>query len=346
MKKVLLLLLVCLLLCFTGCKKVNKVETVPNVETKDHITIGFSIDTFVIERWRRDCDVFVNRAKELGAEVIVQNAGNDIIEQIAQIKYMIDKNVDVLVIVPKEDNAFTEVLQKAKAKNIPVISYDRLIRNADIALYLTIDSYTVGKYMAESLAEQIPSGNLICLYGAKEDFNMQLLDNAVTDTLERYPGLKIIATEYADNWNYDLAYQKMSALLDQGLEPDGVICGNDAVAETVLHALSEHKLGGKVYVTGQDADIAGCQRVVEGKQLITVYKPITALASEAATWACSLATGNNRSIEETSSQVINNGFGDVPVIWLEPILINKDNIDEVIIDGGFHTHEEVYRNVQ
>lgn len=351
-KKVLFGLSVMILaLLLAGCKgKSGKTEEPAPKEDKP-ITIGFSIDTFVIERWRRDCDVFVNKAKELGAEVIVQNAGNDISQQINQIKYMIDKNVDALVIVPKEADAFSEVLQKAKAKNIPVISYDRLIRNADVALYLSIDSGKVGRFMAEYLANSLQEQNkdesqVICLYGSQEDYNMQLVDKAVTEVFSSFPKIKIIAKDYAENWNYDIAYQKMIAFLDSGLLPDGVICGNDAVAETVLHALSEHQLGDKVLVTGQDADIAGCQRVVEGKQLMTVYKPITSLASEAASWAYRLATGGLLSGDDEIIGTINNGTCNVPVIWLDPVPVVAENMDEVIVQGGFHTHEEVYRNVK
>lgn len=329
---------------FASCSKQEPQQKTVRQKTERNITIGFSIDTFIIERWQRDCDVFIATANSLSADVIVQTAGNSAENQNKQIQYLIERGVDALVIVPKEADSLSDVLKLAKAGNIPVIAYDRLIRGADISLYITIDSKRVGELMAESLTARVPEGNYICIYGAQEDYNMQMATQGVHNVFERYTDIHVLAEYYTPDWNFDMAYSKMSELLDRGSIPDAVICGNDALAERVLHALAEHHISG-VAVAGQDADIAGCQRIVEGVQTMTVYKPITILARKAAENAVSLAKQNTPT-DGRITIVMNNGFMDVPTILLEPITVTKENIDEVIVQSGFHTKSEVYRTVQ
>ncbi len=308
---------------------------------KKNITIGFSIDTFIIERWRRDLDVFMEAAAEEGAQVIVQNAGNSETEQINQIKYLIDQNVDALVIVAKRADSLTEVLAKAKAKNIPVISYDRLIRNADVSLYVTVDSRQVGTLMTQALLEKAPKGGWFCIYGNEDDFNMAMIDQGVRNSLDGKP-VSVQLKYYTKDWNYDLAYQKMSDLLDSKLIPDAVLCGNDAIAESVIRALREHALS-TVPVAGQDADIAGCQRVVQGTQTATVYKPITELARLSARYACRLARGEKAADLPGVTETMDNGMRQVPACFIQPVLVTAENMDEVVIQSGFHSHDEIYR---
>ncbi len=305
------------------------------------ITIGFSIDTFVIERWRRDLDVFTETAALGGARVIVQNAGNSESEQINQIKYLIDQNVDVLVIVAKRADSLTEVLAKAKAKNIPVISYDRLIRNADVSLYMSVDSRKVGTLMAQALLEKTPVGNWYCIYGNEDDFNMSLIDQGVRNSLDDRP-VSIQVKYYTKDWNYDLAYGKMTELLDRNQIPDAVICGNDAVAESVIRSLREHHLN-TIPGVGQDADIAGCQRVVQGIQTATVYKPITDLARLSALYACRLARGEKAADLPGVTETLDNGTLQVPTCFISPVLVTAENMDEVVVQSGFHSHDEIYR---
>ena len=337
----------CLVL-FAGCSK-KEINKSAESQDKKNLTIGFSIDSFVIERWRRDCDIFIAAAKEYGASVIVQNAGNSIDEQIKQIKYLIDQNIDVLVIVPKNASSLTDVIQKAHAKNIPVISYDRLILDAPIDLYVTIDTKKVGTLMAEELCKIKPKGNWFCIYGADEDYNMQMLKEGVLSAVKlinarAHNDIKIDMEYFTAGWNYDLSYKKMNEMLEANRIPEAVICGNDAIAENILRALSEHRIN-NVAVSGQDADIAACQRIVENKQTITVYKTITQLAKSAAECACILARGKPKISIITGNSTINNGYGEVPVLWLDPQVVTKENIEDVIIKNGFHTREEVYRNI-
>ena len=333
MKKI-LVALISLSLCFISCsnKKQTQVGT-SAFQSEKRITIGYSIDTLAIERWRRDCDVFLNTAKELNADVIVQNAGNSIEGQIKQIEYLITRKVDVIVIVAKKDDSLTDVIKLARSKGIPVIAYDRLIRNADISLYMTIDSSLVGELMAKELIKQKAFGTWYCIYGSKEDYNMEMINNGIKRVIAGSP-VKIGYIYYTPGWNYDLSYKEMTRLLKDGKIPDVVISGNDAVANSVIQAISEICPNEEITIAGQDADIAGCQNVVNGKQLVTIYKPITQLAEQAARCAVKLSQGQTPEELGMTTQVINNGYADIPVVYLTPTAVTKDNIDEVVIKIG------------
>jgi len=348
-KRLTFLLLLFTAITFNACTKKTsqriRADKKAEAEATNKKTIGFSIDTLAIERWQRDLDVFINKAKEMNAEVIVQNAGNNIEEQKRQLMYLLDRNVDVIVVLPKDAEAMTESIQKIKSRNIPVISYDRLILNADIDLYVTINSEHVGELMAKGLRGTTLGVNWFCILGSEEDYNMTLIQRGINKILYGSP-IHIAHTFYTSGWNYDLAYQEMIRLIKNNQIPDAIVCGNDAVAQSVISALNLYYKDVHIPICGQDADIVACQYIVEGKQDFTIYKPITKLAEMAAEYAVNLA--NNKSIEDFVPDIeyINNGIADVPVVWLEPLLVNKSNIDEVIIESGFHTRGEVYHEHQ
>jgi len=313
-----------------------------NTENKsEKITVGFSIDTLAIERWQRDLDVFINKLKELGADVIVQNAGNSVEEQNRQLLYLLERNVNVVVVLPKDADTLTESIQKIKSKGIPVISYDRLIFNADIDLYLTIDSQKVGEYMGHGMLTRCSGTKWFEILGSEDDYNMTLIENGIFNALKNTP-ITISHKFYTSGWNYDLSYQEMSRLLASKNIPDAVICGNDAVAASVIQAISRYSNDSKITVCGQDADIAACQYIVQGKQAFTIYKPINQLAELTAEFAVYLARHEDITTKGYQIKPINNGFGSIPAIWLEPVLVDKNNIDEVIIGSGFHSYPSVY----
>ncbi len=330
---------------FSGCDKKNTASVTDRntlVAKENPLTIGFSIDTLAIERWRRDCDIFLNTAKDLGADVIVQNSGNSVDIQNQQIEYLVRRGVKTIVVVPKDAESLGESIRLARNKGIAVISYDRLLRNTPIDIYVTIDSQAVGTLMARELLKKYPYGSWFCIYGPKEDYNMTLIRRGVEGVLKN-SHVNIPFIYYTNGWNYDLSYSKMVELLKNGNIPDAVIAGNDAVADSVIHAIAEYAPGKDIGVAGQDADIAGCQNVVSGKQTVTIYKPITELAARAAQIAVALAQG--KSVEECAETngSIDNGSGEIPVLWLHPTAVNSSNMDDVIIKSGFHTREEIYR---
>lgn len=330
-----------LVITFLGCSEDNE-PTYQGNETENNIKIGLSFDSFVIERWQRDRDVFVYTAEELGAEVNVQNANGVVEKQISQIEYFIEKKMDVIVIIAVDSKACREVVDKAKEAGIKIVAYDRLLINSGVDLYISFDNEKVGTLMAQTLKDNVPEGgNIITIFGPTTDHNVQLVEQGYREVMED-ANLNVIYSVNAVNWLAEEAYYAVNEALLETSQINGVFCGNDNLATEAVRALSENRMAGSVVVTGQDADLAACQRIVEGTQTMTVYKPVDKLAKAAAEYAVKLAKGESIEISTT----INDGIWDVPYVKLEPIGVNKDNIDEVIIDGGFQNREDVYLNVQ
>ncbi len=310
----------------------------------DKIILGLVIDGLVIERWQEDRDIFVSKARELGAEVIVRNANEDTERQVEQVYTIIEEGIDVLIIIPYDRDGLSQCIRAAKKKGIKVIAYDRLIKDADIDAYVAFNSVRVGQLMAGVLYEQVPEGNYIIINGSQKDNNSYLFNSGFKLALKE--GLdsnqvRIIDEVWADDWREDESYNTVSKAIREGKRIDAVIGGNDRLAEGALKALSENRLADDVYVVGHDAELSACQRIVEGLQLATVYKPIRVLAEGAAELAVNMAKGVAIEYEHT----IDNGKKQVPFIRYEPTLVTKDNMMDSVIKDQFHTVEEVYRNV-
>ena len=325
-----------------GCTTKENDVGVNSEKEEDTINIGMSFDSFVIERWQRDRDVFVSTAKEMGAEVNVQNANGDIEEQKRQIQYFIEQGVDVIVIICIDAETLSEEVKKAKNAGIKVIAYDRIIRDADIDLYISFDNYMVGTQMGETLvASGVGEGsNIIMIGGSLTDYNVPALEEGFVNVMDEN-GVTISDSIHCDGWKAEIASEYVYSNLDKISDADAIMCGNDNIASKVVSVLSEQRLAGEIPVTGQDAVLEACQRIVEGTQLMTIYKPVDLLAKKAAECAIKLAKGEDLGTDKT----MNNGNYDVPYISLEPIPVTKDNIDETIINSGFHSKEDVYLNV-
>lgn len=333
-------LILALALCGCGqAESGRKGET----DGEDKIQIGMSFDSFVIERWQRDRDVFVSVAKELGAEVNVQNANGVAEEQKKQIDYFIKKGMDVIVIIAIDPASLRESVDKAKDAGIKVVSYDRLIDDADVDLYISFDNEMVGEMMARALlAEGIGGGNVIMIGGSPTDNNVPLVEGAFKRVMAKHR-VSILDSVHADNWRAEEAASYIYANPDMVVKADAIMCGNDDLATQVVRALAETRRAGNMLVVGQDADLAACQRIVEGTQAMTVYKPVERLATRAAEAAVALAKGEEIAGEDV--MMMDSGAYRIPYIGLEPISVDRGNIDEVIIGSGFHLKEDVYLNV-
>lgn len=306
----------------------------------EKIQIGMIFDNFIMERWQRDRDVFVSTAKELGAEVNVQNANSSVDEQITLMEYFIKKKVDAIVLIPIDSVPLVPYVKKAQDAGIKVISYDRLVVGTVPDLYISFDNKSVGTLMAQMLSSRLASGDktlMIC--GPVTDNNVAQVEAGFKEVmLEK--NIDILEVYYADEWKAEhaAAYIRQNSRLAGQI--NGLMCGNDNLAEQAIAALAELRLAGEIYVTGQDADLAACQRIVEGTQYMTVYKPVEKLAARAAQETVKLVrTGETESERFTAAD-----GAEVPYIRLEPVGVTADNMKEIIIDGGFHLKEDVYLN--
>lgn len=319
----------------TGC---GRGDNKPTGAADDRIKIGFSFDNFVVERWQRDRDVFVSTAKELGAEVNIQNANGDVQRQIENIQYFIDKEMDVIVIVPIQADSLKDIVKKAKDKGIKVIAYDRPVMNGDVDLYITFDNELVGKYMGVAIGGKLDYGDKVMMVcGSYDDNNVHLVENGFRVQMMA-AGVEIIDVAYMENWKAELVEGYLYEHMVLVSQVKGIMCGNDDLAREVIHFLSENRMAGEVYVVGQDADLGACQRIVADLQLMTVFKSVEQLAREAAECAVKLAKGEDLGCEN----IFFDGRYDVPYIGLTPVPVTKENMDEIIIDSGFHLREDVY----
>ncbi|MBG9545598.1 ribose ABC transporter substrate-binding protein [Cytobacillus firmus] len=310
---------------------------------KKPIKIGFSMDTLLEERWLKDRDLFKEAIEELGAEVEIMAAnGNDAV-QISQAETLIKQRVDLLVVVPHNAEATASIVKKAHEAGIKVISYDRLVKNADIDLYISFDNEKVGELQAKSITKLVPKGKFVYIGGAITDHNAHLFKRGVFNVLQPLidkGDIQIVYDQWSRDWTPANAFVNMEeALKANQNQIDAVIAANDATAGGAIQALAVQGMAGKIPVAGQDAELAGAQRIIRGTQTMTVYKPIGTLTKEAAELAVRIAKGEQ--VETTRK--INNGKIEVPSVLLSPIAVDKHNMDSTIIADGFHSRDEVYK---
>lgn len=338
-----LALMLTLGLTLGGCGMKDQDSEPDTQPDDDRIEIGITFDSFVIERWQRDRDVFVAAAQELGANVNVQNANGSLEEQQRQIQYFIDKKVDVIVVIQVADEGGTlrDAVADAHRAGIPVVAYDRQIMNARADLYISFNNEAVGRLMGEHMREHLGgTGQILQICGPMADNNVP----QVMTGFEKAIGgsdLSITLTEHAAGWRAETGFNVTSSYLGAMPEPDGIMCGNDSIAGQAIWALSEHRLAGGICVVGQDADLDACQRIVEGTQCMTVYKPVEKLARRAAELAVDLARGEELKVQRT----ISDGSSFIPYECLEPIAVTKDNMEEVIA-GKYHEASDIFLNIK
>ena len=305
--------------------------------------IGFSIDDLRVERWARDRDYFNAAAEKLGAKVFVQSADASEQRQIAQIENLISRGVDVLVIVPYNATVLNNAIREAKKAKIKVLSYDRLILNADIDAYISFDNAKVGELQAEGVVALKPKGNYYLLGGAPTDNNAKMLREGqmkVLQPLVDKGDIKIVGKQWVKDWSASEALTIVeNALTANGNKIDAIVASNDGTAGGAIQALTAQKLSGKVPVSGQDADLAAVKRVIAGTQAMTVYKPLKLIAQEAAKLAVQLV----RNEKPAYNSVYDNGAKKVDTLLLKPVPLTKANIN-LLVDDGFYTKAQLSTN--
>lgn len=335
------LLLALLAACVKGPESTNTGRT---AKSGGPVRIGFSMDTLKEERWQRDKALVEQRCKESGAVCEVQVANGSDADQIKQCENFLTKGVDVLIVAPHNGQIAASIVEAAHKQNVPVISYDRLIRNADVDLYVSHQVVRIGQMQAQYALDHAPKGNYVLIGGSETDNNALLLMEGQMSVLQPASDkgqIKIVAKRYAREWLASEALRIMEdALTKNNNDIQAVVASNDGTAGGAISALPP-QLVGKILVTGQDAALDAVQRVVEGKQTMTVYKPIQPLAFAAVDAAIKLARGEKVDAKDT----INNGRKDVPAMLFEPMVLDKSNVMQTVIKDGYHKLEDVYKNV-
>jgi D-xylose transport system substrate-binding protein len=255
---------------------------------------------------------------------------------------MLTKGVDVLIVAPHNGEIAASIVEAAHRRGVPVISYDRLIRNSDVDLYISHQLEQVGEMQGNYALKLEPKGNYVLIGGSPTDFNAQLLRRGQMKVLQPAidrGDIKIISQQFAREWKAEEALRLTEdALTRTGNKIDAIVASNDGTAGGAISALEAAGLAGKVVVTGMDAQKDAIQRVVRGTQTMTVWKPIEPLAHSAVDAAVKLA----RKEPVATTSKVNNGKIDVPAILLEPVVVDKSNVDDTVIKAGYHKREEIY----
>ncbi|MGC2480042.1 MAG: substrate-binding domain-containing protein [Candidatus Sulfotelmatobacter sp.] len=304
------------------------------------IKIGFSIEDMKGERWQTDLDEFQLRAHELGGAVVTRSANGDDDLQFRQIKELLKGGIDVLVFLPHDTSKAGRIVEAAHAKHVPVISYDRLA-NAPVDLYVGFDLFSVGLEQAQSLVDRAPKGNYLLLGGSLLDANSKVVragQMKVLQPLIDRGDIDAIADLWVPEWSATEAYIMVTKELNKlKAAPTAIVASNDAIAGAAIQALEDKGWSGSVLVSGQDADLAAIERIFDGSQLMTAYKPVRDEARAAAEAAIKLA----RHEDVESRAEVPNGTLTTKAILLTPICVTQENVKQTVLKDGFQKLEVV-----
>lgn len=336
--------------CSSGPQGTNQTTSSNGQTTKDpnkKIKIGFAMDTQKEARWVRDREAFEAHCKKLNLDCVVTVADNKADKQANDVDNLLTQQVDVLVIAPHDATQAASMVEKAKKQGVPVISYDRLINSDQIDLYVSHQVPVIGRKIAEYALQKVPKGNYVMVYGASTDNNAVIMKKEELSILQPAidkGDIKIVADQFITDWKPDEALKFVENALTQNADKvDAVVVSNDGMAGGAVSALDQKKLAGKVIVTGQDADTPALQRIAEGKQSMTVYKPIIPLAEAAVNAAVKLA--KKEPLSEAKPFMNDALKKEVPSILLEVVVVDKENLMTTVIKDGWAKFDEVYANV-
>jgi D-xylose transport system substrate-binding protein len=291
---------------------------------------------------------FVNKMKELcsGCEIIYSNADQDASKQQQQAEAALTQGAKVLVLDPVDSASAAAIVTRAQQSKVPVISYDRLILNSKPDYYISFDNVQVGKLQGQSLVDKLKkdgkSGSIVMINGAPTDNNAKLFKQGAHSVIDG-SGFKVAKEYDTPDWSPDKAQSEMeqaiTALGKNGFV--GVYSANDGNAGGIVAAMKSNGVDPKkIPITGQDAELAGIQRIVAGEQYMTVYKAIKPEAEAAATLANDLLNGKQPEAGMVNGKT-NNGQADIPSVLLKPVAVTVDNINDTIIKDGFWKASEI-----
>ncbi len=305
------------------------------VKPAKKIKIGVSLPTQRDERWVRDAEKMKEVAKAEGIDLKMQVCDNDASKQMSQCENLIASGIDILILAPHDATSAAAIVDNAKAAGLKVISYDRLVLDSDVDLYVSFDNFEVGRLMGEYLVARVPKGNYVVFAGAPTDNNAKLYRDgalSVIKPLADKGDIKIVSDQWITDWQPTIAMNlTQNALTANNNKIDAIVAPNDNTAGGIIQALEQVGLAGKVPVTGQDAEDTAVQRIQKGTQTMTVFKDTKEQAADAIHAAIKMVRGE----DPGATSKVNNRKKDVPSILLKPIVVDKSNVDDVLIKSGF-----------
>lgn len=300
--------------------------------------VAFLLPENVTPRWEgSDAPTFKQALEKLvpGVQIDVLNALNDPSKQQAQAEAELTKGAKVLVIAAVDQKAAAVIVNEANAQHVPVIAYDRLIRNSPLAYYVSFDSVSVGKAEASWMADHTKEGaRLVIINGSPTDDNAHLVNqgiHSVLDPLFQSKSRSLVGEEWTPGWDPTKAQNEMEQILTKANNKvDGVVSANDGMAGGIIAALRAQEMAGTVKTTGQDASLEGVQNVLLGTQGVTVFKDFRLQAPAAAQIAADILSGHKPT---NTNATVNNGRVDVPSVMLQVVPVDQGNIKTLAQNG-------------
>ena len=322
--------------------------------------VGVAMPTQSSERWINDGANMKEQLEALGYEVDLQYAEDDVQMQVSQIENMIASGVNCLVIASIDSSALVNVEAQAKEAGIPIIAYDRLLMDTDaVSYYATFDNKgvgtAIGKYIEEKkdLANTSETYTIEFFMGSPDDNNAHMSYAGLMEVLQPYLDngtlvCKSGRTSFDDTcilrWSQETAQQNCENYLtgfyaDEDLDIcatafDGFAYGCKAALEGAGYTEANRPL-----ITGQDAELMATKNIISGKQTMSIYKDTRLLASKCVTMVQAVLEGAEPEINDTEQY--DNGKIVVPSYLCTPVAVDKDNYQEIIVDGGYYTEEQL-----
>ena len=298
--------------------------------------IGILIHSYENARWTKDKDYLVDNLTKAGAEIMLEVAGNNQQKQIEQARSMVKNGVQVLIVVPINQDEAAPIVEMAHEANVKVIAYDRLINGCKLDYYITANSTRIGELQASSLTSLKPKGKYALICGSKYDDNSMKLFLGQMNILQPFMengAIQLVYSEFTEDWSPAEGALHANRLFDQNQDSiTAIIAGSDAIADGVLSVLREKGLDGKVMVAGQDAELDNVKAIISGAQTCDILKPLKEMASTTAQLAVSLALEKPIKMKFSNES---NGKFLVKSILLDAIVVNKTNIENTVIASGF-----------
>ncbi len=305
------------------------------------VKVGFLFSNFDIPRWGLERDIFTKRMNQLGGEVLVADAKSDAIVQYNQAMEFINQGVDVLVITVANANTAAAIVREAHKNNVKVIAYDGLIYNSDLDYLVGFDLERVGRLLGEYVTSQKPEGNYVIFNGDKAHAAAEEINNGLMEVLKpsiESKKVKIVYNGWMEGWsgvNSEFYTEKVLEFADEKI--DVFVAANDDIASGIARELKRRNYTKRVIITGQDGELSACNRIINDKQSMSVYKSCKLIGNAAAELAYNIAVGKEPEITETRF----NGRIEVPAIILNPTVADKSNIEQTIVADGAYTMEQI-----
>ncbi|MGO4105479.1 multiple monosaccharide ABC transporter substrate-binding protein [Leifsonia sp. YAF41] len=333
--------------------------------------VGVAMPTKSSERWIKDGDSIKKQLEDQGFKVDLQYAEDDIPTQVSQLENMITKGAEVLIVASIDGTTLTQVLQDAADAKIPVIAYDRLIRDSEnVNYYATFDNFKVGQQQAWSLLNGLgltdlegkpvdgaPAGpfNIELFGGSADDNNATFFFNGAMQELQPLidAGTLVVKsgeTEFTTvatlRWDGEVAQSRMEDILTKtysdGSKVNGVLSPYDGLSRGIISALTDagYSVGAEwPIITGQDAELDSVKAINNGEQFATIFKDTRELAKVAVEMTVAVLNGTEPTVNDTKTY--DNGKKVVPSMLLSPTIVVKDNVTSVLVDSGYWTQAEI-----